>query len=292
LLRKKRWWAVWKLNAAFGAPAIPQVKGQIVVSHGTGGSEFGHHQLAARLAQDGYLVAALRHPRDNWQDRSLIGTAQYFMERPAQVTRVLDAILTDEAWRERIPSDRIGAVGHSAGGYTVLALAGGQAAPGRAMAHCRSVQDDPGFCALAKRPNTPATTGSSEAASASSAKLSPPMMAMPSVRDERIRAVVAMAPMAVVLTPESLAQVKPPVKVYVAEADPVLNGKYHGGYAAAAVPHAEQVKVPGAGHFAFMSKPMTDVKADAGDPAFDPEGFDRGAYLTVLGFTFPSSPKP
>jgi predicted dienelactone hydrolase len=45
-----------------------------------------------------------------------------------------------------------------------------------------------------------------------------------SVGDRRIRAVVALAPMAVVFTPESLAAITVPVRVIMAEHDAVLNG--------------------------------------------------------------------
>jgi hypothetical protein len=88
--------------------------------------------------------------------------------------------------------------------------------------------------------------------------------------------------MAVVLTPESLAQVKVPVRVYVAEKDDVLNGNYHGRFAAKNIPSAELVDVPSAGHFAFMSKMTMNVATDAGDPNADPAGFDRAAYLAKL----------
>ena len=88
--------------------------------------------MAEALAARGYLVAALRHPGDNWQDQSLRTqrAEQYFDERPRQVSRVIDTLLADPAWSPRIARDargaRVGAVGHSAGGYTVIALAGGQ----------------------------------------------------------------------------------------------------------------------------------------------------------------------
>src|SRR5947209_13706376 len=122
----------FSVRVAIMAPAEANAKGLIVVSHGTGGSELNHSSLAEALARSGYVVAALRHPGDNWQDRSLRekppGT--YFIERPRQVSRVIDALLSDTDWKDRIATDgqgpRIGAVGHSAGGYTVIALAGGQ----------------------------------------------------------------------------------------------------------------------------------------------------------------------
>jgi predicted dienelactone hydrolase len=83
------------LDVAIGAKPVDQVKALILLSHGIGGSELGHSQLAQALARNGYLVAALRHPGDNWQDRSLIekSAERYFDERPRQASRVIDAIL-------------------------------------------------------------------------------------------------------------------------------------------------------------------------------------------------------
>ena len=113
-------------NVAIQAAPESAVKGLIVLSHGTGGSELGHSRLAEALAQDGYLVAALRHPGDNWQDRSLLHDSpeRYFRERPRQVSWVIDALLRDPQWRDRIARDargpKVGAVGHSAIRYWPL----------------------------------------------------------------------------------------------------------------------------------------------------------------------------
>lgn len=274
----------WQPVVAPGAPAAAgPLKGLILISHGTGGTELGHHNLATRLASDGYLVAALRHPGDYWEDRSMITSGRYFGERPRQVSRVLDALLASPEWGARIPTERIGAVGHSAGGYTVLALAGAQAEPVRAFRHCRSVQDDPGFCSLAKLqtgaaavPPAPATP---TAADSAAAPLDGPRVAVP---DPRIRAIVALAPVAVVLTPESLAAITVPVRVIMAERDVVLNGKHHGQHVAAHMPRAEVSTVAGAGHFAFMAQSTWPLPSEAGDAAANPEGFDRVAYHATL----------
>lgn len=265
---------VWQLKVALGGPVAPTLKGLILLSHGTGGAELGHHQLATRLAQEGYLVAALRHPHDNWQDRSLVGSRRYFTERPAQASRVLDAVLADAGWAAKLPPSKIGAIGHSAGGFTVLSLAGAQSRPAVTIEHCRSVRDDAGFCSLAQ--STPGQANAGPVTEQAAA------LTTPLARDARIRAVVAMAPMAVVLTPESLAAIKLPVKIYVAEKDQVLNGRYHGQFAAQHIPGVEFAKVAGAGHFAFMSKTTRNVATDAGDPSADPAGFDRAAYLSQV----------
>ena len=274
----------WRPVVTPGAPvAAAPLKGLILISHGTGGHELGHHNLATRLAADGYLVAALRHPGDNWEDRSMITSGRYFSERPRQVSRVLDALLASPDWGPRIPAGRIGAVGHSAGGYTVLALAGAQAEPARAAQHCRSVSDDPGFCSLGKLPSRAQSVQAAPAAAASAqvpaAAQDGPLV---SVADPRIRAVVAMAPMAVVFTQGSLKAISVPVRLMVAERDAVLTGKYHGGYVAANLLAAQASTVPGAGHFAFMAQSVWPLASEAGDAAANPEGFDRVAYHATL----------
>lgn len=270
----------WQPLVAPGAPAAETpLKGLILVSHGTGGTELNHHNLATRLARDGYLVAAVRHAGDNWQDRSMITSGRYFSERPLQISRVLDALLTSPEWGARIPAERIGAVGHSAGGYSVLALAGATAEPHRVALHCRAVLDDPGFCHLAKGPSSPeasATPGVPPVAG-----VAPPARQV-SVPDRRIRAIVALAPMAVVFTPESLAAVTVPVRVIVAERDAVLNGRYHGEHVVANLPGVQASTATGAGHFAFMAQATFPLPSAAGDAAANPPGFDRAPFLLAL----------
>ena len=111
-----------------GAPE-PKVKGLIVISHGTASTETGFATLALALARNGYLVASVEHVGDTWQDQSMRATpGRYFAERPRQASRVIDTVLADREWRARLAlgangDDRrplIGALGHSAGGYTVL----------------------------------------------------------------------------------------------------------------------------------------------------------------------------
>lgn len=270
----------WLPVVAPGAPASDaKLKGLILISHGTGGTELNHHNLATRLARDGYLVAALRHTGDNWQDRSLISSGRYFSERPLQLSRVLDALLASSEWGERIPTEHIGAVGHSAGGYSVLALAGAQAESLRSAQHCRTAQDDPGYCLLAKGAAVTEALGIQTAPVASAPAPGPHPVSVP---DRRIRSVVALAPMAVVFTPESLAAISVPVLVIVAERDVVLNGRYHGAYVAASLPSAQARTAAGAGHFAFMAQPTFPLPSAAGDAAANPPGFERATYLPAL----------
>ena len=264
------------VRVAIQAPSQPKFKGLIVLSHGTGGSELGHSSLAESLAQHGYLVAALRHPGDNWQDRTLLrkNAARYFTERPQNVSRVIDALLQDSAWSDRIARDaqgpRIGAVGHSAGGYTVLALAGGRADLSRLAAHCADHRaDDPIFCSMG-RSGQPGP----EAA--------PPTSPIPPLVDARVRAVVALAPVGVVFSAPSLAQVRIPVAIYEAEQDRFLVSRFHAEWIARNLSGAVLHRIPNAWHFAFMDTPNAPISTEDGDIGANPPGFDRQAFLDRL----------
>ncbi len=262
------------VRAAPGAPAAASVRGLIVVSHGTAGTELGHARLAEALASRGYLVAALRHPGDNWQDDSLRTqrAEQYFDERPRQVSRVIDALLADTAWSPSIARDargpRVGAVGHSAGGYTVVALAGGLPVPQRIATHCReNGAADPIFCGLSH--------GTSAAAPQ-------PATGAPLI-DARVRAVAALSPVGVVFDPDSLRHVTTPVAIWVADLDRFVVPRFHAEWLAQHLPSTSLHRVPNAWHYAFMDAPTTPIPSPDGDLAADPPGFDRSRFLEQLG---------
>lgn len=268
----------------------PGFKGLLLLSHGTGGSELGHGQLARALARAGYLVAALRHPGDNWQDSSLIarGASAYFTQRPLQVTRVIDALMADAAWGGRVASDakgpRIGAFGHSAGGYTVLALAGAPPDTQRLARHCEQRQsEDPIFCSIGRSEREGRGNSSSADAVPRAAPQAAPETATTSLRDARVRAVAALSPVGAVFSAPGLAGVRIPVQLHVAQADRFVVPRLHGEWVAAHLPGASLHRVAQAWHFAFMDTPGQPIMTPDGDIAADPPGFDRAAYLQQLG---------
>lgn len=262
------------------AMAVPEAKakGLIVISHGTGGSEFGQSSLAEALARDGYLVAALRHPGDNYQDGSLwqkpLGA--YFTERPRQVSRLIDALLADPEWKERIARDakgpRIGAAGHSAGGYTVVALAGGQVDLSRFGAHCaKDAAEDPISCGMVRN----------------GSPMQVPTL-LESTADPRIRAIVAMAPVGVMFTEQSLWAITVPALIYAAEKDRWLPPRFHAAWIGQNLPGADYRVIPNAWHFAFMNNASAPISTLDGDISADPPGFDRPAFLKQLGEDIPA----
>ena len=263
-----------------GAPES-MVKGLIVISHGTASTELGFATLAQALARNGYLVASVEHVGDTWQDQSMRATpGRYFAERPRQVSRVIDTLLADPQWRARIANGAnglplIGALGHSAGGYTVLALAGGMPVLSRMRTHCETEAElDPVFCKLSH-----SIGGGSAQAGAAADGQEEPVQA-----DPRVRAVMALAPMGVAFSAASLASITVPVAIYAGEKDTFLVPSFHAQWVKQNMRSAStslQI-VPNAGHYAFMTTPTMDLPSPDGSVAADPSGFDRAAFLDRL----------
>ncbi len=260
-----------------GAPEAT-VKGLIVISHGTASTETGFATLAQALARSGYLVASVEHVGDTWQDQSMRATpGRYFAERPRQASRVIDTLLADPQWRARIANDAdgqplIGALGHSAGGYTVLALAGGKPVLSQLRKHCEAeAAQDPVLCDLSHALGS--GTASADAAAEGQEE--------PVQADPRIRAVMALAPMGAAFSASSLASIAVPVAIYVGEKDTFLVPRFHAEWVMQNMRSASTTLqfVPNAGHYAFMNTPTMDLPSPDGSVARDPQGFDRAAFL-------------
>lgn len=107
----------------------------VVLSHGMFGNAYNQAWLAGALARQGYVVAAVSHPgtstwsRDPDQSRRL-------WERPKDVSRVIDHMTTSADLARHIDPDRVFMAGHSLGGFTAVALAGGRYDTARLKRFC------------------------------------------------------------------------------------------------------------------------------------------------------------
>lgn len=108
----------WK-DAPIAAGRFPLV----LISHGSGGAIRNLDWLGARLAAAGYIAAGPDHPQTTRGNSTPIDTPKLW-ERPADLSDVLSALTSDPAWSGAIDADRVGALGFSLGGHSVLALAG------------------------------------------------------------------------------------------------------------------------------------------------------------------------
>lgn len=263
-----------------GAPE-QKFKGLIVISHGTASTEIGFATLAQALARSGYLVASVEHVGDTWQDQSMRATAgHYFAERPRQASRVIDTVLADPQWRAGVARDAdgrplVGALGHSAGGYTVLALAGGKPVLSRLRTHCETEAElDPVLCKM-----THDIAGAPAQAGTAADGQEEPVQA-----DPRVRAVMALAPLGVAFSASSLASITVPVAIYAGEKDTFVVPRFHAQWVMQNMRggNATLQVVPNAGHYAFMNTPTMDLPSPDGSVARDPQGFDRAAFLDRL----------
>lgn len=97
----------------------------IVMSHGNGGDRFNISWLAEILAANGYIVAAMDHYGNTWNNK----VPELYVkpwERPMDISFVLDEILKNELFKDKINSQKIGFAGYSLGGATGMWIAGAQ----------------------------------------------------------------------------------------------------------------------------------------------------------------------
>lgn len=97
----------------------------VIISHGNGGSHLLYRTISTHLAKNGYIVAMLEHHGNNRNNNTLENTTENLETRPKHVSLVIDFLLSDNWFNENIEQNKIGVIGHSMGGYTALALAGG-----------------------------------------------------------------------------------------------------------------------------------------------------------------------
>lgn len=248
----------------------------LVISHGTGGSNIAHHPIAEALASAGFMVAALTHPGDNFQDRSLIADERYFDERPRQLHALLAALTTDENFTSLIDTTRIGAIGHSAGGYAVAAAIGARPDRQALIDHCSLVSDDPS-CNY-RDPSIGVVMPTSNPFTL------PTEIDSPEQPATLIRAAVLLAPLGSVISSASHIDKTIPLKIITAENDTVLPQQYHLSRLQQVAPHAESRIAAGAGHYSFIAPVNTSWRSQLAEVAEDPAGFDRAEFNRQLGF--------
>src|SRR6202012_3749809 len=115
-------WGNVPRTVAPGAPIAGRRLPLVVMSHGGGGWYDGHYDTALALAHAGFVVAAVSHAGDTFDDQSQVLQPWH---RPEQLHRLIDYMLDEWRWHGRLDAARVGAFGFSNGGFTVLVAAGG-----------------------------------------------------------------------------------------------------------------------------------------------------------------------
>lgn len=221
-----------------------------VISHGSGGTPFVYRTLARHLARHGYVVALPEHPRNNRNHNELAGTAAILANRPRHVRLVIDRVLShDVLGPVSATPPTVAVIGHSLGGYTALALAGG--------------------LPTAYPNETP--SGRSEPVAVAA--------------DPRVTALVLLAPATPwFAAPGALAAVRLPILMITAGQDP-HTPPWQAAIVASGVsadcPLTHRV-IPGAGHFSFLDPFPPAMTSPSFPPSQDPPGFDRCQFHEQL----------
>jgi len=229
----------YELDVAPDGEPAAGAKGLVLISHGSGGSPLVYRNLGWALAQAGYLVAMPEHPGNNRNDNSLADSDLNLSYRPRHLSVVLDHLIGPVGAGA---AGRVVVIGHSMGGYSALALAGGK--PSTQSGEAVPVQPDERICALVLL--APATVWYQMPGALSDVTV--PIMMRSAEHDPH--------------TPAWQADI---VRTGLPE-DTALDDQ----------------TVPNAGHFSFLSVfPDEMITADF-QPAFDPPGFDRAGYQAQL----------
>jgi predicted dienelactone hydrolase len=238
----------YEISAAKDAPMEGNGCPLVIISHGGGGSGLTYRGLASHLARAGFVVVLPEHPGDNRSDRGLKGTAANLENRPRHIRLALDAAFADATVGTQISSEKVAVIGHSMGGYTALAVAGGRPFGG------------------------PHETADGQIR---------PVSVWP---DPRVRALVLLAPACVWFWSDgALADVAVPILMLTAEKDE-LASHLHVDLVQRVGDRArlEHREIPNAGHHAFQSPFPPEMARPDFAPARDPEGFDRAAFQPIL----------
>jgi predicted dienelactone hydrolase len=233
----------------------------VVMSHGTGGSYLGHYDTAIALADAGFVVVAVTHTGDNYADQS---RSRDIMDRPRQISRVIDHMLSTWDGHATIDPVRIGMFGFSAGGFTTLVSIGGIPDLSKIGPMCREYPEDFACQLIAK----------------SNSNVAPPPTPAAPAADPRIKAAVVAAPaLGFTFSPDGLKNVKVPVQLWRAENDIIVPHPRYAEAVRLALPEAPDYHVvANAGHFDFLAPCSSALASIAPAICASAVGFDRAAF--------------
>ena len=248
------------------APNGPVAGGRlrlIVMSHGGGGWYDGHYDTALALAHAGFVVAAVSHAGDTFNDQSRV---LQLWRRPAQLRQLVDYMLGEWPAHARLDATRVGAFGFSNGGFTVLVAAGGTPDLSKIAPYCEA-HPDHDLCEALKHAGVVPHAGSEIPAGAW-------------IHDPRIKAVVVAAPaFGFAFGRAGLSRVHAPVQLWRAADDRHQPNPYYEEAVRDDLPKAPDYHVvANAGHYDFLPPCNARLSKKMPDVCNSQPGFDRAAF--------------
>lgn len=257
-----------------------------VLSHGAMGAAKNYNWIGYALASQGIVVIGVNHFGESWvygPENIDPSVALRFELRPQDVSFVLDQLSHEtpmqRVFDKELAWNNVTAIGHSSGGATALALAGGQFELVKALEYCRS--------GMAKQDKSCAYMQHLKADELPHAQVS--------FKDNRIQRIVAMDPaLGHVTNTNSLAKMAVPVLLIGSKQNDFLVYEQHAGKYAKFIPAAQNVVLDnGEGHFIYLDECQHQYKAMGVSLCEDREGVDRQAthrqtYPHLFNFIYTS----
>ncbi len=255
-------------DAAIAGDHLPVV----LLSHGAMGAAVNYSWIAEALARRGYVVLGVSHfgesPAFGASTISPMNVS-HFGDRTRDFKAALAYLLSQPAYVSHVDADRIGLLGHSSGGTTVIMLAGGKFLPGDMLAYCRTE------AAKGDKSCAYPTTGGGD------------MKQAPEALGRPIRALVGLDPaLAQGFSTASLADVTAPTLVIGSEQNDFLHFDAHAGRFMDLLPKAERVTLDtGEGHFVYVDVCDVPIQALGVPLCKDRAGVDRTKVHEQLSAT-------
>ncbi|MGB3888665.1 MAG: alpha/beta hydrolase, partial [Priestia megaterium] len=187
---------------------------------------------------------------------TLSGTIDNLKNRPTHIRTVIDWFLKESSFSPSIKSNNISLIGHSMGGYTALAVAGGVP-----TSFPSESPDQKPYC-------------------------------LSITHDKRVQSLILLAPAAGWFRERgALEDVNIPILMITGEKD-TITPSFHGEFVLNGVSDKEKVQhivVENGGHFSFLSPFPDFMKSPSFPPSQDPAGFNRKEFHedlqnTILNF--------
>jgi len=186
----------------------------MVISHGLASDRLTFAYLAEHFASQGFPVATITHPgSDSTRFRYFLSGNEIdyriipadLVNRPRDITYFLDTLskTADPAWQLNL--ERVGVLGHSMGGYTALAVAGAGLNWSELRRECDRIRGD---------------LNSFNISALLQCRILGANAAVNSLRDERVKAVIAINPIgSVIFGQAGMAQINIPTMIIAGSDD-------------------------------------------------------------------------
>lgn len=210
----------------------------IILSHGWHGDRFGHSWLAEALVKEGYIVAAIEHTHDTNYDSSDAFLYANMWQRPKDLSALLDHLLQHPRFEKTIDPSKIGAIGFSLGGLSVLWLSDIKASPDLFQQAMARYQRDDVWPQSTQEKMSQIDWRQAEQ----------------SYYDPRIKAIISLAPdLGQGFSEKGLQQAKTPALIIIGDRDSITPQKDNAAHYAAHMPQTSLITLNEAHHFTFMN---------------------------------------